>query len=321
VRARLRSATGLGAKTTLGNMPTVQTKERSDVTPGTTAYAVEHESAGVWSAVRSNIALVVIIVLLFTAAGVVAALHRQPKYTAAARLAVLHLNFGSPGALAAFQSAAPMLSDTYSRSIDADGVVRPLAVEFHTSVNTIRSELGATAVPTSPLFMVTATTLSPTASIALANAAMQQLVTYLQRANEANADAPRLYAELKKVEASLAAAQNKETAVRENINNAMARSKAVSMSPAQQAQLSAAQSTVNITAANESALRSDYDQSLLNGSFTQYLQPLQSATTTTSDRSSKLELFAFIGLALGIAVGTAVAVARRARALRKLRTA
>lgn len=280
-----------------------------------TAPAVR-PSGGVWGAVRTNAALVVSVIVLFTAAGLAVGMVRQPKYAATAKLAVLHLNFGSPGALNGYQSAAQVLADTYARVISANGVVQPLAREFHTSAQALASELSATAVPQSPVFTITAKTTSKAGSIALANAAMSQMMTYLKSLNSLNPDATRLYGDLQKEEAALAAADNNEGAVRAKIDADMSSSKAVAMSASQQAQLSAAQSVVNIESDKASALRNAYEQSLLATSLTQYVQGLQSAQSATSDRSSRLMLFGFIGLALGVAIATGIAVLRESRGLR-----
>lgn len=289
----------------------------------TTAPAVEQEPPGVWSAVRSNIALVVIIVLLFTGVGIAAGLHHQAKYSASAKLAVLHLNFvGSSGAwLNALNTAGPILADTYARAIGADGVVGPLATEFHTSATTVTSDLSAAAVPASPVLVVTATTTSSATSVALVNAAMAQLVKYLKGVTGSSSDAPTLYADLKAAQATASADQNKVGAARATIRRAMATSKAVSMSGAQQAQLSAAQASATVAGEKAAGLEAAYQQSVLDASNTQYLQPLQSATTAQSDRISRLALYGFVGLVVGIAVATGVAVLRQGRALKKLRTA
>jgi capsular polysaccharide biosynthesis protein len=275
----------------------------------------------VWAAVRSSAVFVVIIVLVFTGAGIAAGLHRQPKYTASSELAVIHMNFGGTNALGAFSTAGPILADTYARAVNTAGVIEPLAAKFHTSPGRIASELSATAIAASPIFTVTAQTPSSSGSLALIHAAVPQLMSYVQGVNAANTDAPRLYAELKKAEKTLAAAQNKETAVKASVDDAMAKSNAVSASAAQQAQVSAAQAAVNVATDKETGLRAEYEQSVLNGSDTQYLEPLQSATATKSDRGKKLLLYAFVGLALGIAFATGVAVLRQVWALRKLRTA
>jgi len=43
------------------------------------------------------------------------------------------------------------------------------------------------------------------------------------------------------------------------------------------------------------------------------MQPLESAFAASSDRNSKLALFAFAGLAVGLGLGVALAVLRQAR--------
>ncbi len=88
---------------------------------------------GVWGAVRASPWLVAAAVVVCVAAGVAFGLVRHPKYSATAKLAVLHLNFGAPGGLSGFSGAAAVLADTYARSVDADGVVDPLALQFRTS--------------------------------------------------------------------------------------------------------------------------------------------------------------------------------------------
>jgi hypothetical protein len=149
-------------------------------------------------------------------------------------------------------------------------------------------------------------------------------MAYVRGITQSNPDASRLYKQLKSAEKKLAAAQNNETAVKASVDDAMSKSHAVSASAAQQAKVSAAQAAVNIASDDETGLRAQYEQSVLNGSNTQYLQPLQAASATKSDRGKKLMLYAFVGLALGIAIATGVAVAlatlRQARATRKLRT-
>jgi capsular polysaccharide biosynthesis protein len=287
-----------------------------------TEPAVERESPGVWGAVRSHSRLVAIVIILFFAVGLAAGVRRHAKYSATANLAVLHLNFGgSSGSLSAFSTAAPILADTYARAITADGVVDPLASQFHTSASKIRDDLSASSVPANPTLMVTAKTTSKKTAIALANAAMAQLVTYLGGVNGSDPGGASLYTELKQAEASLAARQNKLQAVTASINHAMQASHAVSMSGTQQAQLAAAQSSKNLAADKVASLNAAYTQARLNSANTQYLQPLQSATSAKSDRASRLVLYAFVGLVVGIALATGIAVLLQGRALKKLRAA
>jgi len=288
----------------------------------TKKHAVQRETPGVWSAVRSNLFLVVIIVLVFTVAGAAAGLKRSAKYSATSTLAVLHLNFGgSAGALNAFSTAAPELADTYARSINADGVVQPLSKQFHTSVTAINNDLSAASVPASPELMVTAQTASSKSAIRLANAAMTQLLSYLQSVNGADPEGTTLYAQLKAADATVAADENKVVVVKANIQHSLSTTHAFAMSATQQAELGAAQSAETLAADQANTLNATYQQSRLDAANTQYLQPLASATTAKSDRVSKLLLYAFVGLVVGIGVATGVAVIRQARRLKKLRAA
>lgn len=304
-------------------MSTTTTPAVQHVPPGSSAApARPPASPGVWSAVRSSIIWVVLITLVFTVAGLAAGLKRQAKYSATAKLAVLHLNFGgSQGALNAFSTAGPILADTYARSIDADGVATPLAAQFHTSVSAIQNDLTAASVPASPILMVTAKTTSSKTSIALANAGMAQLVKYLAGVNGSNPAVASLYAQLKAADATVAAAQAKAQAVKAGIQHAIVTSKAVSMSAAQQAELAAAQSAETLAANEAGTIEATYQQARLNAANTSYLQPLESATSAKSDHLSRLLLYGFIGLVVGIALATGIAVLRQGRTLKKLRTA
>lgn len=282
---------------------------------------VQNDPPGVWGAVRSSMRWVVIVIVLFTVVGLAAGVRRDAKYSATATLAVLHLNVAGSSGLNAFSTAAPILADTYARAINADGVVDPLAKQFHTSASAIRDDLSAASVPANPMLMVTAKTSNKKTSIALANAAMTQLVNYGQKVNSANPAFGTLYTELKAAEAGAAAAQNKELAVRANINHALQTSHSVSMSAAQQAQLSAAQSAETLASDRAAGINAAYSQAHLNAANTQYLQPLQQANSAKSDRVSRLLLYGFIGLVIGIAVATGIAVLRQSRALKNLRPA
>ena len=162
------------------------------VPPDGTKQGQGEAPIGVWNAVRSSLLLVIITIVVFAAAGVAAAYVRPQKYSATTRLAVLHVNFGSPGALSGFSSGAPVLADTYARAVTADGVIDPLAAQLHTAPATIRGELAAAAIPQSPVLGVTATTGSGPSAIALANAASAQLIKYLQVVNSSNPDAAKL---------------------------------------------------------------------------------------------------------------------------------
>jgi capsular polysaccharide biosynthesis protein len=272
---------------------------------------------GIWSAISASRWLVILVVLVLTGAGIAAGFVRKQKFTSDARLAVQHFNFGANGAASGFSTAAPTLADTYARSIDADGVVNPLAKSYHLSPTTVRDDISAVAVPQSPVFTITATTLEPGLAIALADAAAQQLLSYEQSVNSTNPAVPSLQRELQKAESALTSDEQAKNALQARINGSLAAAHKNSISLAQRASLAKADATISVAQDNVTALRSAYLQSFLSTSSPQYINPIQAATTATGDRTSRVELYGFVGLAVGIALGVALALLRHARRMRR----
>jgi capsular polysaccharide biosynthesis protein len=264
---------------------------------------------GVWDAVRSSPLLVAATIVIVTALAVAAGVVRQQKYTATARIGVLHVDFASPGALSGFSTSAATLADTYARSVDADGVVNPLAVKFRSSPSTIRDEVSGAGIPASPIFTISATTTSAVRSVGLANAAAAQLAAYIRKVNLSNPDAARLYLELEKAEdqaaITLVTKQGLQSSARASARGPLTATQRAQIAVAT-AHASAAQDRVN-------SLRAAYQQSVVGASQTQFMQPLESAFAASSDRNSKLALYAFAGLAVGLGLGVALAVLRQAR--------
>ena len=253
---------------------------------------------------RSHWFLVLVAVVVLTGSGVAAGLKRHAKYSSTATLAVLHVNLGAAGALSGFQTAAETLADTYARSVRADGVVNPLAARFHLPRSTIRAELSAVAVPSSPVFNIQATTASPGFSGRLADAASHQLVTYLQAINSSSLGTAPIYRRLQRAEHALTNQQANQAALKA----AIAATPGTNMTSAERSALAAAQASVNVAQDQVNAISATYTQSQLGASSTQYVQQLASAGPASSDRRSKLVLLAFAGLAAGLALGVALAV-------------
>jgi capsular polysaccharide biosynthesis protein len=262
---------------------------------------------GLWDAIWSNIVVVIAAVVVITAVALAAGLSRAQKYSSTTTLSVLHLDFGVPGALSGFSTAAAALADTYARAIRADGIVLPVAAQLHASPTTIRGDLSAAAVPSSPVFTVTATTAKPARSIDLANLAAAQLQTYIQAVNASNPDAPRLYRKLSHAESNLSTKQEDLTSLQASLSHVHI------LSLSDQTAVAKAHASVSIAQDQVNGLRSAYTQSVVGQSTTQFLQPLQAANSATSDRKKKLELFGFVGVVAGLGVGVGLALLLEAR--------
>lgn len=274
---------------------------------------------GLWGAIRSSPFLVILVILICTGAGVGAGLARKVEYSASSKLAVLKLNFGAAGALNGFSTAAAVLADTYARGISADGVVQPLANQFHQSVQTINGELSAAAVPQSPVFTITATTPTKTEAVALAGAAATQLLAYFESVNRSSPDRSRLYHDVQNLEVQLETARSNRNFLSAGIAAHLRATHATSLSAADRSEIAHANAGLDALQVRVNSLTSAYQQSVVSASETQFIQPLSSPVSATSDRLSKVGLVAFAGLAVGIALAVALALMLQARRIAKRR--
>jgi capsular polysaccharide biosynthesis protein len=287
------------------------------------------EPVGVWDAVRASWLLVLIPILLLVGAGVAWGLKRDPHYTAQTRLGVFHVDVS---AFSGSSSAAESLADSYSRAIDANQVVRPIAARFHMSPQDVRARLSAAPIPDSPVFRVVASAGSQRRAVALANAASGALLEYVAGLDRSGRDAAGLFRRLSAAESrfnELLAAQDRlreDVAATPEPTPTTAQPTTVEPTapqPTQKERLALARARAAAAAAHDrvNALRTAYSQSVGSGTSRQTLSVLVSATDATSDRWPRLELLAFVGLAIGTAIGVALAMARASRRRRILRAA
>jgi hypothetical protein len=247
------------------------------------------------------------IVVLLAAAAVFA--ERRPvAYTAESDLQVGRLNVSTPGAIAGFAQAAGTLTSGYARAVFADGVVDPLAVRFHTTPGAIRSLLSTTPVPTSPIVALFATGPSDTQAVDLANAASHQLVVFLVRSNRRNPDAARLLLEI-----HVAAAQYEADLA--HIQTA----RAAPHPPSAVVQRLAA--AVEVDHVQLAALEASYQSTVGSEAVSSLLQPLISAHSASSNKSSHLQIALFAALVVGALLGLALATLRANVVVRRVLTA
>ncbi len=263
---------------------------------------------GVVQSVRRYWYLVLVPIVVFVAAAAVAAEKRTPRYTAEARLMVGRLNMSTPGAVAGFAQAAQDLASAYPLAIDATGVVGPLARQFHTTPAQIRNEISSSQVPSSPIVRVFATGSSPRQAVSLANAAGNQLVSFLGTFNQDNPDVARLLQED-------SAAQ---VGYQRDLAGLQAASKQTGPLSPQGQKLAAA---VNVDKLVTTSLGNDYQIALQTGTVTSLLAPLQFADTATSDKRSTLQIALFAALVTGLLAGLGLATLRANMLARRALTA
>jgi uncharacterized protein involved in exopolysaccharide biosynthesis len=253
----------------------------------------------VLSAIRWNKLLILACALACAAIGVAYGLARTPVYTASASLQVGQVNPNSPGFLGYVQSASS-LAAAFSRSIDAAPVLQK--VEKQVGVSTVEAveSLSSEPIPLSPVFRVIATNSDEGEAIALANVASKAVIKYQSHTNSANPEAKALLGEYR--EAALAVQKARGTTA--ELEAVDAPGPAIA---AAEAQTKSAQ--VRLKAVGNAYNTTIVSQAPRTGMVT----ILAGATSASSDRKSKVELFGFLGLLLGCALGCVLAVFRERR--------
>jgi capsular polysaccharide biosynthesis protein len=238
---------------------------------------------------RRHPSFVLVPILGLLALALLAGLARTPTYTARTRLAVGGLNATNPSSLTGFADAAQQLAQTYSRSVQGDGVVGDVAQRMDASPGQVRSHLSAAPIPETPVFTLAATSGSSDGAIQLSNLASRALVGEVDRAS--HADPARLLEEYQTAELE-----------REQVSNR------VDALSAGGASLAAAQAELLAAEARATSLRNAYEASQESGTVP--LQIIQKADRASSDQNSVLQLRAFVAVVVGLVLGMALALFR-----------
>ncbi len=242
------------------------------------------------AAMRRHWRLVLAPVVGLLALALFVGLARTPTYTAGTRLAVGGLNATNPASLTGFADAAQQLAQTYSRSVQGDGVVGDVARRTNMSPQQVRSHLSAAPIPQTPVFTLAATSGSRGGAMQLSILASQALVGEVDRASQA--DPARLLDEYRTAELEREQVSKRVNALTATGGGALA---------AAQAELLAAE-------ARATSLRNAYGVSQQSGTVP--LQIIQRADQASSDRLSVLQLLAFVAVVLGLVLGMALALFR-----------
>lgn len=253
----------------------------------------------VLSAIAHNKRIVALFAVVLALAGAGIGLLRDTTYTASATLQVGQVNPNSPGFLGYVQSASS-LATAFSRSIAAAPVLATVKRKLALETADVTPRLSAEPIPLAPAFRIIATGSSESDAIRLANTAAGAVVAYENRSNSSNPEARALLSdfhsaslELKQAEAQLATAEGESAD-----NDALAQAEAERST----AQVKLKGVSTAYVAAVASQAPSEGLVSLIAG-----------ATSASSDRKAKIELYAFLGLLAGLIAGCAAAVLREQR--------
>jgi uncharacterized protein involved in exopolysaccharide biosynthesis len=265
------------------------------------------------TAARRHWLIVVVVTVAATAVAVAAASVPTPVYKAEARLAVGRIDVSAPGAIATFATATTSLASQYSRAIDARSVTTRAARGTGLTPDQVAARVAATPVPQSPVIRVIAVGSSANQAVMLANKAGYGLVGYTTALNRSNPDADRLIRQFRDASAEVVRLQTIVNRLsRRQINN-----------PTAQNRIALNQQKVNLQVATlrMTTVRNNYDAATSSQASTQLVQMLTPAAGATSDRSSRLQFYGFIGFAAGLALGIALATLRANSVVRRsLRT-
>lgn len=288
----MRTSDGIDSPPVLDRPPTIDG-------PGPMVDGIfEPPESFVLSAIVNNKRIVALFAVLLTLVGVGYGLLRQTTYTASATLQVGQVNPNSPGFLGYVQSASS-LATAFSRSVAAAPVLATVERKLALEPSEATPRLSAEPIPLAPAFRVIATGSSDSSAIRLANAAAGAIIVYENRSNSSNPQANSLLSDyraaslgLKRTEAQLADLGSSP--------DPGALAKAEAEKAAAQVKLRGID-TAYIAAVASQAPREGL-VSLVAG-----------ATSASSDRKSKIELYGFLGLLAGLLVGCAAAVLRERR--------
>jgi hypothetical protein len=265
-------------------------------------------SVGPFAAIARHPFLFVLLVLLCTAGGVYVGIKREPMYTAEARLNVGNVDVNSE-ALPGYVVATQSLAASYSRGIDSQEVVRPVAMALHRSQVDVADHIEASPIPESSVIRVEATALDRDGAVRLVNAASQSLARYVRGLNPAAETTDRLLAQYR--EAEIAAARAGER------RRGLARRYASNPTPDRRVALREATATLNTAKLQVQALAARYQSAQQDRPVNDFVQRLTTATTATSDRNSALTIRAFTGAVAGILLGAALVTALSNRRRRR----
>jgi hypothetical protein len=257
----------------------------------------------VLTAIRRHAIIALIPVLLLVGAAVALGLARKPTYTSEARLNVGGLNL-TQQSLQGYVTAVQALAVAYSRAIDAEGVVRPVARKTGLSPQYVVDHVSATPIQGSPVVRIEAKGKDSRQVVRLADASADSLLDYAVKLNAGRATS-------KKMLKRFLAASKRLQRVNEKRDRA-ARRKRPNLN-----KLQTQSDTADLLVRTAGVL---YQQSQAGQVLTELVQKLAPAGRPTSDRRSILQEYIAGAALAGILIGIGLAVAR-ANALARRRLA
>jgi capsular polysaccharide biosynthesis protein len=265
----------------------------SSPSPGPSDRFVPDQRVTPGEAIARRPLLLIVPAVVLAVLGAVLGLHASSTYTATAQLVVQPLAPTISQLPAAVQSAEDQATNE-SRLIDSSGVTVPLARELHTTTANIADHISATPIPQSTVIRLDAEASSARAAIGLANAAAATFSHYLNSELQSPAQSLAVFRRYVAAQVVLDQARSAKLALEAKHTGANGLLRA-----------SAAIAAAQLRA---SALSTQYRSTIQAQATAPAVKSFAVATTASSNRSSRVEIYALGGLLLGLLLGAAAAI-------------
>ncbi len=266
-------------------------------------------TVGVLQAARRYPWLVILPMVLLTAAGLALALQRAPTYTAQSRLSVGRINLNAPGALSGFALATQSLAAQYSRTANAIDVVEPVAAEIGQEPLAVSRRISASPIPESPVFTIRATGPTEESAIRLVNETSDSLVRYVRELNDEDPGSGGVLAEFKRVSETVSDRLGDVERAREAYRD--------DPTAGNRRRLAEARSSYAFWKLQQEGLSARYQSTAQGATSSSLLQVLNPAQEATSDRRRWVQILGFAGLLAGLALGLGLATLWATRVVRR----
>ena len=253
--------------------------------------------------------LVVLAVLVFGGFGGYYAYSRKPVYQATSSLSVGLLNLTTQS-VPGFAVGGEVVASGFSRSVQSDGVILPVARRLHVSPSEVRGRVSSSSIPSSPIFTITATGSSRGDAVALANAVSRSMVAYGRAHSGARGATTALLQRYRAAIQRLNKAKSRVATLR-------ASGSQTSTGPGATGELARAKADVEAEQLRVDSIAQRYRTEAGVPPTTAVVQPLVNAQDASSDRKSRVKLYGAVGALAGLCLGTALAVLLTGRRYRR----
>ena len=259
-------------------------------------------------AVRRHWVVTALAPLVLVGLAVTIAFQRPETYTAQARLNAGPVG-ASPQTYSGVAEASQALAGTYSRVVDAQAVIEPVAERLRLSPPEVASRIKASPIPDSSLILIEADGPSERSALELANQTGDSLIRYAITLTQRNEDGAQLLAEFTRTSRSLQRLVSKRTRLRTRAEGQPLLT--------DEAELGRIEADVEALRLKLRTLSTLYQTSQQGKASSRSIEVLSPAVQAESDRIAVLQGLVFIALVAGAASGVALAVLRSRRGARR----